>query len=403
MLAEGYAYDYISDLQIKNTEVYEGSLQTEGNTYRTLILPGCKYIPLETFAKILKLANEGACIILYGNLPDNVSGWADLEEKNDAFRQMKEKLEFKETGNDKILKAVLGKGTVIMGNDLVGLLSFARIRRESMADNCLRFTRRESGTAYNYFILNHGDKAFDGWLTLGVNASSAAIFNPITDKYGVARSRVNNDRKTEIYIRLYPDESLVISAFKDAVKGKPYLFYDPLSMPREIAGRWNLAFIEGGPALPAPRDISRLGSWTISGGDDVKDFSGTASYTTSFSKPAGRADAWLLNLGRVAESARVSLNSKEIATLIGPDFRVLVGKKQLERNNTLEIKVSNLMANRIAYMDRNNIEWKKFYNINMAARMRQNTKNGIFDASSWQPRESGLLGPVTITPVKKKK
>jgi hypothetical protein len=59
------------------------------------------------------------------------------------------------------------------------------------------------------------------------------------------------------------------------------------------------------------------------------------------------------------------------------------------------------MANRIAYLDRNNIEWKKFYNINMPARMRQNTKNGIFDASSWQPRESGLIGPVTITPMKK--
>src|SRR5512137_3077740 len=106
---------------------------------------------------------------------------------------MKEKLEFKETGNDKFLKAVLGKGTVLMGNDLGGLLSFARIRRESMADNGLRFTRRESGTAYNYFILNHGDKAFDGWLTLEVNAPSAAIFNPMTDKYGLAGSRVNND------------------------------------------------------------------------------------------------------------------------------------------------------------------------------------------------------------------
>jgi len=39
------------------------------------------------------------------------------------------------------------------------------------------------------------------------------------------------------------------------------------------------------------------------------------------------------------------------------------------------------MANRIAYMDRNKIEWKKFYNVNMAARLKQNTLNGVFDAS----------------------
>ena len=67
--------------------------------------------------------------------------------------------------------------------------------------------------------------------------------------------------------------------------------------------------------------------------------------------------------------------------------------------NKLEIRVSNLMGNRIAYMDRNNIEWKKFYNVNFAARLRENSRNGIFDASSWTPRESGLIGPVTLCPL----
>ena len=79
----------------------------------------------------------------------------------------------------------------------------------------------------------------------------------------------------------------------------------------------------------------------------------------------------------------------------------IIDSRQLKQTNTLVINVSNLMANRIAYMDRNNIPWKKFYNVNMAARLRQNTKDGIFDASAWEPRESGLIGPVTITRMKK--
>ena len=94
------------------------------------------------------------------------------------------------------------------------------------------------------------------------------------------------------------------------------------------------------------------------------------------------------------------LNGQEIAVLIGPEFKVVIDNKQLKSSNTLEVRVSNLMANRIAYLDRNNIEWKKFYNVNFNARMRQNTKNNIFDASKWEPRESGLIGPVTITPMK---
>jgi hypothetical protein len=97
------------------------------------------------------------------------------------------------------------------------------------------------------------------------------------------------------------------------------------------------------------------------------------------------------------------LNGKDLGSLIGPDFRVIIDKKQIKKKNTLEIKVSNLMANRIAYMDRNNIEWKKFLNVNFAARLRQNTIDGIFNASSWEPRESGLIGPVTIAPMKKLK
>ncbi len=52
MLDKGYAFDYISDLQMKNSVAGEGLIMTEGNVYKTLILPGCKYIPLETFAQV---------------------------------------------------------------------------------------------------------------------------------------------------------------------------------------------------------------------------------------------------------------------------------------------------------------------------------------------------------------
>jgi hypothetical protein len=51
-------------------------------------------------------------------------------------------------------------------------------------------------------------------------------------------------------------------------------------------------------------------------------------------------------------------------------------------------------------MDRNNLPWKIFYNINMPARRRENVKNGLFDASGWQPLPSGLSGPVTLTPMR---
>jgi hypothetical protein len=171
-------------------------------------------------------------------------------------------------------------------------------------------------------------------------------------------------------------------------------------MPKEVTGTWKVEFIEGGPSLSPASRLVKLGSWTELPDASLKDFSGTARYSITFTRPKEKAEAWKLDLGEVYESASVALNGTDLGSLIGPDYKLILGKKQLKKKNTLEVSVSNLMANRIAYMDRNNIQWKKFYNINFAARLRQNTKEGIFDASSWQPRASGIIGPVTITPMK---
>jgi hypothetical protein len=122
-------------------------------------------------------------------------------------------------------------------------------------------------------------------------------------------------------------------------------------------------------------------------------FSGTASYKTTFAKPTGNAQNWILDLGEVHESARVILNGKVIATL-GTNFTVTIPKVLLQNQNTLEIQVSNLMANRMAWMDKNGMPWKKYYNINMAAKRSENRNaEGLFDASKWSPKPSGLVGP----------
>ncbi|MCX6301947.1 MAG: hypothetical protein NTW82_07160 [Bacteroidia bacterium] len=219
--------------------------------------------------------------------------------------------------------------------------------------------------------------------------------------FGMAGYRTGKSGSIEVYARMYPGESLILTTYQVKPEGLPYPYYDHAAMAKEITGTWKVEFTDGGPSLPASSEITKLLSWTDFSDASLKDFSGTAKYSISFTRPKEKADAWELNLGRVCESAYVMLNGKDLGSLIGPDFKMIIDKKQIKKKNTLEIKVSNLMANRIAYMDRNNIEWKKFLNVNFAARLRQNSKDGIFNASSWQPRESGLIGPVTIAPVKK--
>jgi hypothetical protein len=403
MVEKGFSFDYISDKQINNITVNNGILKTGGNNeYRTLVLPGSKFIPLETFNKILNLADKGATIIVSGNLPEDVSGWADLESKRELFKHLKDQLTFSETTEKSVKQASVGTGKILIGNDISKLLSFASVRRESLTDYGLRFTRRNAGNSNYYFILNPDYKLFNGWIPLQVKAGSAALFNPVTGKKGLVKSRISPSGNIEIFAGIAALESIVIKTFSTKQDGENYIFYDTISSGQELKGMWKVDFLEGGPELPASKEINSLVSWTGFGGDAVKNFSGTAKYTISFDKPAGKADGWLLNLGKVCESARIYLNGSELITLISPDYKVVIEKKLILPHNTLEIRVSNLSANRIAYLDRNNVQWKKFYNTNFPSRLPQNRKNGLFDASAWPPRESGLIGPVTLTPVKKR-
>lgn len=403
MVEKGYAFDFISDLQIINTTTSEGTLQTSGGvSYKTIILPGCKYIPVKTFEKIIDLVEKGATIIVLGNLPEDISGWADLESNREIFRKLKEKLNFRETGDKDIKQAIVGTGKVFIGNDINQLLSLAGIRREPMSDNGFRFSRRISRSGSLYFILNQSDNQFDAWIPLEVKGKSAAIFNPMTGVSGVAKTRLSASGNLEVFSSLLPYESIIVETFASATSGNKFIYYDTISSPKEIQGTWKVDFIEGGPEMPSSKEITKLVSWTDFAGEAVKNFSGTVKYTITFDRPADKADAWLINLGKVCESARIFLNGNEIADLIGPDHQTVIQKSLMKSKNTLEIKVSNLMANRIAYLDRNNIQWKKFYNTNFPSRLPQNRKDGLFDASAWLPRESGLIGPVTITAMKKR-
>jgi hypothetical protein len=192
---------------------------------------------------------------------------------------------------------------------------------------------------------------------------------------------------------------VVVQTYLSNKTGDSYPYVQTQAQAQNLEGNWTIDFLDGGPVLPPKVATPKLGSWTELPGDDVKNFSGSAKYSITFQRPFGNSPAWLLNLGEVHETAEVILNGKRIATVIGPVFHVVFPSSLLRQTNSLEIVVSNLMANRIAYMDRNNLPWKIFYNTNMPARKRENIKNGLFDASSWNPLPSGLIGPVTLTPV----
>jgi len=63
----------------------------------------------------------------------------------------------------------------------------------------------------------------------------------------------------------------------------------------------------------------------------------------------------------------------------------------LKNKNQLELRVRNTSANYMRLMDKQKVNWKKFYDINFV-----DITYTPFDASKWEAIPSGLLGPVKL-------
>lgn len=386
MLAKGYAFDFISDAQIEKTIFRDGALVTEGNSaYTTLVIPHCRFIPVATLKKIVALAEDGATIIMLQGAPDAAAGYADLENKKRSF--------------DALITQFHEGPKVLEGDSIDVLLQQAGTRRETMTDAGIGFIRKkdENGTTV-YMISNSKDVPFEGWLPLHVSAGTVILYDAMTGEYGKARARSGSNATAEVYVQLTPRQTLIVEAQQKPVTADDFPYYQTSGPAVALKGPWKVTFAAGGPALPPAVTADTLASWTTYG-KPYEPFSGTAVYTLSFGKPEAQAEAWLLDLGVVKESAEVILNGRSLGKLIGPAYRVRIDASLLEADNQLEVRVSNLMANRIADMDKRNVFWKKFYNVNFPARKVENRKHNIFDASGWLPRDSGLIGPVRLLPV----
>jgi hypothetical protein len=388
----GYAFDYVSDRQLQAAKIADGKIQMPGGNYQVIVVPECKYIPLETFKQLLALAEKGATVIFQNQLPADVSGANDLEKRRGEFKKLLAKIQLGIYANIAVTK--MNDGKVVVGMPQ-SALNFSKVVRESLADAGLSFVRRSYDGGWHYFIANRSGTNFDGWVTLGRAAKSVVILDPMTGNSGVAASRPSAANSTEVYLQLAAGESVILRAFADkTVEGAGWNYWQPQTpdaKTQTLIGTWDVKFIEGGPMLPAPLATTNLASWTEFGDTNAQSFAGTARYTIMFGVPDPNVSPRWLNLGDVRQSARVRLNGKDLGTVITPPFRVVVDNLK-PTGNQLEVEVTSVSANRIRDLDRRGVPWKIFKDINVV-----NVNYRPFNAADWPLTECGLLGPVTLT------
>ncbi len=421
LIDSGYTFDYISDRQIRELKAEQSYIKSKGGNYRTILVPACQYMPLETMEKLISLAESGANIIIQDHLPLDVPGLADLKKRQQDYHLLIDSSMFRPVADLRVFSK--GEGRLIMGENVPDMLSVLDIYPEELAGLGLWFNRVKRAEGTCYLISNWSEKRIDQWVNIRMAGKRAAWFNPMNGKITKANIRKAKGGGMQAYLQLNPGETLVLQCYPYS----PDLDEQPvLSVPDStirLQGEWTVSFLKGGPSLPSSYKTTELGSWTLVS-DELKKFSGTAAYRISFKKPSGNPAAWELDLGKVCESAAVFLNGEALGTLVGPNWKLIIDPAKLRDQNELEIRVTNLMANRIIDMDKrgenvagkrgqsrasltmpgvsniHEVNYKKFYNINFAARLKENVgKDGLFTAAGWEPLESGLIGPVSLSPV----
>jgi len=374
LIKKGYGVDFISDNFIAEAKVVNGNISLPGGTFKSLIVPSCKKMPLATLKKLIELQKAGAKIIFQG-LPESVPGFND-------YKNQEAKLQSVLAENKEAVKPV---------SNIFEMLENAQIYPEALVNTGLKFIRRNVDGEKIYYLVNHTPKTIDGFIPLEIGNKEVVIFDPLNRNYGNAIVQ-KTDKNTLVKIKIEPGQSYFLKT-ENAASQKKWNYYEPTAEAIALKGNWKINFDKGGPKLPPTATVSNLESWTKLS-PEAEAFSGTATYTLQFDNPGTKTENWSLNLGDVRESAKVWLNDEFIGTAWSVPYKLNIGKLKSGKN-TLKIQVTNLSANRIRNKELKGEEWKIFYEINMVDKDYKK-----FDATKWSPMPSGLLGPVSITPQK---
>lgn len=444
----GYWADTIgTDAFLTRLSVRDGDLiLPNGVRYKVLILPDTPVMRPDVADKLATLAKAGARIL--GPPPTTSPGLSD-RAKNDALVAA--------VGQDLWAPDGAYADRIRAGHDIEQALRAFKIAPDLdvVATDCpkpLPWIHRQSDEGDIYFLSNQTDLPTTVQISLPDLGRTPELWWPDTGRIEAAPYQFAEGARRHIKLALPPSgsvfivlrhkaadaitistlvppsasdvHSIVSGADLIAAENGAYVvtFSDQsrksvtvrgLAAPFVITSPWTLTFADKAQAA-ADRTLARLVSWTQFE-DEARFYSGTATYRTQFAFPHRRAAdiAHLLDLGEVANTARVVLNGQDLGTLWKPPFTIELARTLAAGLNSLEVEVTNLWANRMIGDERfpddlswagKSLEavpkWVQTGGPRPEPRRKTFTTYKFFDAKD-ALLPSGLMGPVRILPLKR--
>jgi hypothetical protein len=387
----GFDYDVIHEDLLPGLTVKDGRLTLpSGMRYRLLVLPDHRVLSLKALRALHDLLDSGATVL--GSKPlravSLVGGAAGASE----FRRIADDLWGRED------PAATGSRAVGPGRLVWGVTSREVLLDWGVKPDCeftdaaqgakLEWIHYTVGAADVYFVSNQQARDERFTCRLRVTGKQPEFWDAVHGGTRDAGAFSFEDGRTVLPMDLPPNGSVFIVLQRPVPGDTKRVSNTPaFATLQEIVGPWDVRFDPklGGPADPVRFDS--LVSWSQRPEPAIRYYSGVATYRTQFDLAAGSRGAArrVLDLGEVKDTgiARVRVNGEDLGILWCPPFRVDLPAALKATGNELEVEVVNSWVNRLVG-DRE---------LPAAQRL---TKTNIRIDKKWQPRDSGLLGPVRI-------
>jgi hypothetical protein len=386
---KGYDYDVcneevlLSRLAVKNGRI----VLPDGMSYRILVLPDTRKMPLPVLKKIGDLVKAGATVA--GPKPRQDPGLNNFPVCDEQVKQVATEV-WGDCDGEKIKHRLYGKGHIYWGVPTRDILLKAGITPDfeySSTNAFIDFIHRTTTSEEIYFIANRDNKAVQADCTFRVAGKQPELWDPVTGEMKDIASFRQSAGRTTISFSFEPFQSWFIIFKKPVTKKqltKHKKNFPQLEPVQDISRKWQVKFDEqwGGPASV---EFDTLDDWSKRPEDGIKYYSGTAVYSKRFDAdktlmPGGQ---YFLELGVVKNIAEVKLNGKSLGIVWTHPWRVAITGAFKAKDNLLEIEVVNCWTNRLIG-DATLPKEKQFTHTNIVLKK---------DAPLLS---SGLLGPVRI-------
>ena len=421
-LGVGYDCDYTNaDVLLNRMSVEDGRIVLpDGMSYRILYLQDCvspekdictavgnyqnlkvssepsRRMSLKVIKKIRELIWNGATVI--GEPPVCSAELENYPACDEEVRKIVSEI-WGNLDGKKITERKFGKGRIIWGKSAREVLQNDGIKQDFSYKNQrvepekFDYIHRTLSDCEVYYVINRTGKQVSDLFTFRVKGKHPEIWDPVTGTMEKLNAFEQNDGLTSIpldfapygsYFLVFHDE---ISIKKQGVKKENFERFKVL---KDLSQTWEVQFdpVWGGPKAVL---FKELDNWIDRPEDGIKYYSGKAIYKKVFDLSVDSNKRIYLDLGNVKHLATVRLNGKNLKTLWCAPWKVDVTDYVNEKNNVLEIEITNLWVNRVIG------DWK------LPKEKRFTKTHDVFRFDMLRAEtpliDSGLLGPVLLLEV----